>query len=240
MTTIYNVMELATALKPFLLRHLLAAGASSVTYLDPDIEVFAPLDDIDAAAERHGIVLTPHRFTPVPDDRRQPDERVFAVAGAYNLGFVAVGTPGRGLPRLVGRSVPPRLPARRARRAVRRPALGRPGGRLLRARTCCATPASTPPTGTSTSAPSSRRRAAVISRAGHRCGSSTTAATTPTPGTSSPATTRADLVSSSPSAPSCSGSARRTRRGCGTRGGTSAASSTTAWRSPPTAWCSTG
>ena len=92
MITIYNVMELATALKPFLLRHLLAAGASSVTYLDPDIEVFAPLDDIGAAAERHGIVLTPHRLTPVPGDRRQPDEKVFAVSGAYNLGFVAVGT----------------------------------------------------------------------------------------------------------------------------------------------------
>ena len=63
MATIYNVMELATALKPFLLRHLARrAGAASATYLDPDIEVFAPLDDIAAAAERDGIVLTPHRL----------------------------------------------------------------------------------------------------------------------------------------------------------------------------------
>lgn len=91
MVTIYNVMELATALKPFLLRHLVtAAEASSATYLDPDIEVLAPLDDVAAAAERHGIVLTPHRLTPVPDDGCQPGEQVFAQSGAYNLGFVAV------------------------------------------------------------------------------------------------------------------------------------------------------
>jgi glycosyltransferase involved in cell wall biosynthesis len=91
MATIYNVMELATALKPYLLRHLVtAAGEATATYLDPDIEVFAPLDDIADAATRHGIVLTPHRLAPVPADRRQPDERAFAISGAYNLGFVAV------------------------------------------------------------------------------------------------------------------------------------------------------
>jgi glycosyltransferase involved in cell wall biosynthesis len=91
LATIYNVMELATALKPFLLRHLVTvAGAPSATYLDPDIEVFAPLDDISRAAEHHGIVLTPHRLTPVPADGSQPDEQVFSQSGAYNLGFVAV------------------------------------------------------------------------------------------------------------------------------------------------------
>ena len=90
MVTIYSVMELATALKPFLLRHLVAARGEPATYLDPDIEVFAPLDDIAARAERHGIVLTPHRLSPVPGDGRQPDEQVFAKSGAYNLGFVAV------------------------------------------------------------------------------------------------------------------------------------------------------
>ena len=91
MATMYDVMELATALKPFLLRHLLDEGAPSATYLDPDIEVLAPLDDIAEAAERDGIVLTPHRLTPAPDDGLQPDEQVYAQCGTYNLGFVAVG-----------------------------------------------------------------------------------------------------------------------------------------------------
>ncbi len=60
MATYYDVMELSTALKPFLLRYLLDRGAESVMYLDPDIEVFAPLDDLFELAEEHAIALTPH------------------------------------------------------------------------------------------------------------------------------------------------------------------------------------
>ena len=46
MAASYSVVELATAVKPFLLRALLDGGMSDVTYLDPDIEVFADLSDI--------------------------------------------------------------------------------------------------------------------------------------------------------------------------------------------------
>lgn len=89
--TIYQVLELATALKPFLLRHLLVdRGEPTVSYLDPDIEVYAPLDDIAELAARHRIVLTPHRLTPVPPDGLDVDERTFLKAGSYNLGFIAV------------------------------------------------------------------------------------------------------------------------------------------------------
>src|SRR4051794_4940001 len=45
-TFMYDVTELATAVKPLLLRHLLAEGASSVLYFDPDIEFFAPVDHL--------------------------------------------------------------------------------------------------------------------------------------------------------------------------------------------------
>ena len=91
MIGIYDVVELATALKPHLLRHLVVTrGEPAATYLDPDIVVHAPLDDLAATAVEHGLVLTPHRLTPVPDDGHQPDEAVFARCGAYNLGFVAV------------------------------------------------------------------------------------------------------------------------------------------------------
>jgi len=91
MATIYTVLELSTALKPFLLRHLVHdRGEPAATYLDPDIQVFAPLDDIDALAREHEIVLTPHRLHPVPDDGRQAIERVFVTSGSYNLGFISV------------------------------------------------------------------------------------------------------------------------------------------------------
>jgi glycosyltransferase involved in cell wall biosynthesis len=93
MTTIYDVLELATALKPFLLRHLVAdRNEPAATYLDPDIEVFAPLDDLDALAREHGIVLTPHRLVPLDEDGREPSDRVFSLSGAYNLGYVTVSS----------------------------------------------------------------------------------------------------------------------------------------------------
>src|SRR5688572_1605061 len=39
MATYCDVTELSTALKPYLLQHLLDLGDSAVMYLDPDIEV---------------------------------------------------------------------------------------------------------------------------------------------------------------------------------------------------------
>lgn len=91
MATTYDVLELSTALKPFLLRHLLVdRGEPAVTYLDPDIQVFAPLDFVDDLAREHGTVLTPHRMEPLPDDGRQAIERVFVLSGSYNLGFISV------------------------------------------------------------------------------------------------------------------------------------------------------
>src|SRR4051794_245256 len=40
LAAIYDVVELSTAVKPRLLRHLLDAGADAVMYLDPDIRVY--------------------------------------------------------------------------------------------------------------------------------------------------------------------------------------------------------
>ena len=85
-------MELATAVKPFLLRTMLANGMDQVTYLDPDIRVFAPLDDIAELAEAHDIVVVPHLEHPLPLDRQLTDiETVVLDAGVFNLGFIAVG-----------------------------------------------------------------------------------------------------------------------------------------------------
>lgn len=90
MAAIYDVMELSTALKPWLMRTLLERDASPVVYLDPDIRVFAPLDDAFALATEHGIVLTPHSLAPLPSDKREPSELTMLVSGIYNLGFIAL------------------------------------------------------------------------------------------------------------------------------------------------------
>jgi glycosyltransferase involved in cell wall biosynthesis/SAM-dependent methyltransferase len=91
MAMLYDVMALATAVKPSLLKTLLARGAADVTYFDPDIEIFSPLDDISELAQGHSIVLTPHTLEPLPHDNREPGEVTLLLAGMFNLGFIAVG-----------------------------------------------------------------------------------------------------------------------------------------------------
>ena len=86
----YDSFELSCALKPWLLRHLLEQSPA-VLYLDSDLRVYAPLDDAQAAARRHGLVLTRHVHGPLPRDGRHPTEEEILLAGAFNAGFVGVG-----------------------------------------------------------------------------------------------------------------------------------------------------
>ena len=90
MASKYSVIELSTAVKPWLLQTLLA-DADHAVYLDPDIQVLAPLDEVRELAVEHGIVLTPHNLTPIPRDGLYPSEESILIAGAYNLGFIALG-----------------------------------------------------------------------------------------------------------------------------------------------------
>lgn len=91
---IYDVTELATAVKPRLLAWLLASGRDHIIYLDPDIKIYDTLDGIARLAAEHDIVLTPHTMVPVPRDGRRIDGLHILGAGVYNLGFVAVGAGG--------------------------------------------------------------------------------------------------------------------------------------------------
>jgi hypothetical protein len=91
MAFMYNVMELATALKPILLSSLLAKyEADSATYLDPDTFVYAPIPTIADRSGEAVALLTPHRLTPPPFDGLKPDEALFLRHGAFNLGYVSV------------------------------------------------------------------------------------------------------------------------------------------------------
>ena len=95
LASIYDVTELATAVKPLLLRQLLDEGRQSVIYLDPDIRVYDSLDEVARLASEHGIVLTPHTMQPYPRDDRQVDGFFVLSAGVYNLGFIAVAPSAR-------------------------------------------------------------------------------------------------------------------------------------------------
>jgi glycosyltransferase involved in cell wall biosynthesis/SAM-dependent methyltransferase len=87
----YDVMELSTAVKPWLLRTLLERpGYDHVAYMDPDIRVFAPLEEVERRVRQHDVVLTPHFNKPLPRDGRKPAEEDILIAGSYNLGFIAL------------------------------------------------------------------------------------------------------------------------------------------------------
>jgi GT2 family glycosyltransferase/glycosyltransferase involved in cell wall biosynthesis len=88
MSVRYNVVELCTALKPWVMGHVLARG-ESVVYLDSDVRVFAPLDGIEQALAGHPLLLTPHLLQALPQDGHEPSELAILLAGAHNLGFAA-------------------------------------------------------------------------------------------------------------------------------------------------------
>ncbi|MEI8341747.1 MAG: glycosyltransferase [Verrucomicrobiota bacterium] len=91
MAMIYDVTEFSTAVKPWLMRYMLGTGAPAVIYLDPDIEIFSPLDDLFELARRHTIVLTPHSTTPILRDGLRLNESDILGSGVYNLGFLGLG-----------------------------------------------------------------------------------------------------------------------------------------------------
>ncbi len=87
----YDVLELSTAVKPWILQHLLQdPDAGSVLYLDPDIKIYDSLDELGQLCASHGIVLIPHLTRPIPRDGRRPSELDILVSGTYNLGFLGM------------------------------------------------------------------------------------------------------------------------------------------------------
>jgi GT2 family glycosyltransferase len=87
----YDVSELCTAVKPGLLQVLLNRyGEEEVLYIDPDIMVMRPLEELRAPLAAASIVLTPAMLRPMPRDGKRPIDQDILIAGAYNLGFLGV------------------------------------------------------------------------------------------------------------------------------------------------------
>jgi len=87
----YGVMELNTAVKPWMFAHLKGLGYRHVVYLDPDILVTDRLTDVERLLDESATgVLLPHLTAPI-DDGRHPAELDIMRSGTYNLGFLALG-----------------------------------------------------------------------------------------------------------------------------------------------------
>ena len=90
----HSMVELCTAVKPFMLRQLLALDdCDAVLYLDPDICLFSPLVDVTAVLNEHAILLTPHQAQPETSLAGvMANELTSLRYGTYNLGFIAVAS----------------------------------------------------------------------------------------------------------------------------------------------------
>jgi len=88
----HSIVELATAIKPFMLCKLLSQEVcKKVIYLDPDTVVFSRLDDIVEALEYANVVLTPHQTRPEQSIEAVMDNEICSLKhGIYNLGFFGV------------------------------------------------------------------------------------------------------------------------------------------------------
>jgi hypothetical protein len=87
----YDIMEFNTAIKPFAMEWLIEQrGFEQIVYLDPDIELFAPMKPVFAALTSGAdFAITPHITAPA-EFNEFPDDIGIMKAGIYNLGFIAL------------------------------------------------------------------------------------------------------------------------------------------------------
>lgn len=87
----YNITELSTAFKPFLLSYLFKSNdIDKIIYLDPDILITHSLNNLYDELEITDIILTPHLDTDYPDDGLLPDDSHIMRSGIYNLGIIGL------------------------------------------------------------------------------------------------------------------------------------------------------
>ncbi|MES0051779.1 glycosyltransferase [Mesorhizobium sp. M0053] len=87
----HSIVELSTAVKPFMLKSLLSKGYEQVLYFDPDIVLFSRVDDLIEAGAASSVILTPHQTSPEIDYQAVIDNEIGSLKhGIYNLGFVGV------------------------------------------------------------------------------------------------------------------------------------------------------
>ncbi|MGB9859781.1 MAG: glycosyl transferase [Moorellaceae bacterium] len=88
----HSLIELCTAIKPFVLRYLLQTPeCGAVLYFDPDIVLFSRVDDLLQEFSHGSILLTPHQTAPEKTLETIIDNEVCSLRhGIYNLGFIGI------------------------------------------------------------------------------------------------------------------------------------------------------
>lgn len=92
----YSLAELCFAVKPYLMLHLLQAGAGQVHYLDGDCLVLSSLEPLVRELAPADVLLTPHSLTPIPADGRTPRALTVLRGGVFNAGYVGLNDTAEG------------------------------------------------------------------------------------------------------------------------------------------------
>ena len=86
----YSILELNTAIKPFVFQRLRQRpNVHKIIYFDPDIQLYSSGAPLLQRLESAQAVLTPHLTAPLLDDRH-PSDLAILQSGTYNLGFLAL------------------------------------------------------------------------------------------------------------------------------------------------------
>ncbi|EIT84617.1 glycosyltransferase [Fictibacillus macauensis ZFHKF-1] len=87
----YGPAELCNALKPYLLTYAMKQHPDyRFLFLDADIYLYSPLQELEELVATHSIILTPHITSPLPQDQKIPSELDLIRAGTYNAGCIAL------------------------------------------------------------------------------------------------------------------------------------------------------
>jgi hypothetical protein len=93
----YTNAELCFAAKPFLIAQLFAAGAEQVHYLDGDCQVVGTMAPLISDLASADLLLTPHSFSPMPEDGCTPRSLTLLRAGVFNAGYIGVRNTAEGI-----------------------------------------------------------------------------------------------------------------------------------------------
>lgn len=86
---IYDIVEFNTSIKPSLFKYFLnIENYDSVIYLDPDIMVCNPLDELFQMQEKYDAIVTPHIMSSTKNTF-SPSELCFIQTGIFNFGFAS-------------------------------------------------------------------------------------------------------------------------------------------------------
>lgn len=85
----YDVTEFATSIKPFCIEYFQnIRGVEAILYIDPDIYVYEPFDEVFELLKQYSAVVTPHILT--MNNVSQDIELGLLHSGIYNLGFFGI------------------------------------------------------------------------------------------------------------------------------------------------------